>query len=103
MSENFLDGTGDKPISWWMFEESASPSLDGSTNANNLAWTSGAAARNTTAGQFKQGTSGIKTFAETANLPTLTHASVSSNFPFKGATTAFTVGGWIYVHTFEAS
>lgn len=89
-------------ISYWMLEESASPSVDGkTTNNNDLTWTGAAAAQNTT--QFVQGSSSIKCTAESLNLPTATLASLSSNFPFLSTTTTYTIGGWIYLHVLAAS
>lgn len=97
--ENFLDGTGDKPISWWMFEDSATPSVDGNaTNANDLTWTGGGVSRDT--GLYQQPSSSAKL---TGGVSTLVRslASVSANFPLKsGAGTAgFTVGGWVYLRS----
>jgi hypothetical protein len=92
MAENFLDGTGATPVSYWMFEDASGPALDGNTtNTNDLPWV-GNVARSTT---HKEG-------AYSASVPDgssalqATHASLSANFPFKGAVAEFTIGGWIY-------
>jgi hypothetical protein len=93
MAENFLDGTGDKPISWWMFEEAASPSLDGNTtNNNDLTWNQ--ATQDTAA--VRQGAASVRAITGGANAVESSLANLSANFPFKGATTAFSVGGWVY-------
>lgn len=98
-AENFLDDTGDaKPISWWMFEDSATPTLDGNTaNANDLTWT-GTITRDTTL--FKQGSASTKLNPTGTDL-TRPLANVSSNFPLKSGTgeAGFTVGGWVYIRT----
>jgi hypothetical protein len=95
MSENFLDGSGNQPISWWMFEDASSPSLDGSSNGNNLNWFDGSPAKDTTGGKFHEGTASLS-LPTTSDAVSRAFASVSSNFPFKAATTAFTIGGWVY-------
>ena len=90
------DYTQDANIrAYWYFEESSSPSLDGTANNNDLTWTGAAANQDTSL--FKQGASSIRTTAETGNLPTLAHASVSSNFPFKAVVLEFTIGGWLRI------
>lgn len=96
MAEDFTDGTGDKPISWWMFEETASPSVDGNTtNANDLSWST--ATRDTTSGHFAQGSSGLQaTGNEATTNPRRALASLSANFPFLSTTTPYTIGGWVY-------
>jgi len=88
MRENFLDGAGAQPISWWMFEDAASPFLDGNTtNHNDL---SGGSPGN----DHKQGSASLLLSASNANR---TFVNLSANFPLKGATTDFTMGGWIKV------
>lgn len=94
MAENFLDGTGSKPISWWMFEEASSPAVDGNTtNANDLTWAGGSTARDTSV--FVQGAASLATPFTTSHA-TRAFASLSANFPFKAATADFTAGGWFY-------
>jgi hypothetical protein len=88
MSENFLDGIGDKPISWWMFEDATTPSLDGNTtNGNDLSWSGGDAQSS----EHIQGSYGLSMPFGDA---TRAFGSVSSNFPFKAAVTGITTGGW---------
>jgi hypothetical protein len=92
------DATGDQPTSWWMFQDASSPALDGSTNGNDIPWLSGSCSRS---GSYPAGfgTAGIYSL----NTPfgcyvqTLGYTSLSANFPFKAATTAATVGGWVYL------
>lgn len=99
MAENFTDGSGDQPISWWMFEDTSSPALDGNgTNANNLTWGS-SVVRSTS--QFIQGVASISVPNGAGGL-VRSLANLSSNFPFKAATTAFTIGGWIRYTSYGA-
>lgn len=96
MAEDFTDASGDKPISWWYFEEAASPAVDGNTtNANDLTWNAAYSGRVAT---HKQGSFAYETLQEgtAGQMPGRTHANLSANFPFKAATTAFTIGGWVY-------
>ena len=94
MAENFTDETGDKPVSWWYFEEESTPALDGNTtNNNDLAW---ATTTNRNADHV-QGSFSYEVPEQAADNPASTFANLSSNFPFKGATTAFTIGGWAYI------
>ena len=75
-----------------MFEDAATASLDASTNGNDLAW-SGSVAQSGThvEGSYSAG--------DTATEYSLqrTYDSLSANFPFKAATGAFTIGGWVYL------
>jgi hypothetical protein len=96
MAENFLDGTGDQPISWWMFEDASSPSLDGSANNNDLSWFDGSPAKDTTAGKFQESTASLSV-PTTSDGVSRSFANVSANFPFKAATAEFTIGGWVYL------
>ena len=90
--EDFTDdAVGKQAISWWMFEEADTPSYDGNTtNANDLTWTN--CAQSAT---HKQGSYSIS-MATTAHQAARFYADLSANFPFKAATTGFTIGGWIY-------
>ena len=92
------DASGDKPASWWMFQDSSSPSLDGSTNGNNLAWSGGTCSHvsNIPSGHGINGAYSLNTpfGCYTASIG---YSSLSTNFPFKAATTAVTIGGWVYL------
>ena len=88
---NFTDGSTDKPISWWYFEDASSPSLDGSTNGNTLTWTGATRSSQHVQGSYSLGVTSSSQHADR------TFASQSANFPFKGATTAVTIGGSIFV------
>jgi hypothetical protein len=94
VSENFLDGTGDKPYSWWMFDDAASPSLDGSANGNNLNWFDGSPAQVTTPGLFVEGAASL-TLPTTADAVSRAFASIAASTPLKAATTALSISGWV--------
>jgi hypothetical protein len=95
-AENFLDGSGAKPISWWMFEDASSPSLDGNTNDNDLGWFDGSPAKDTTSGKFDEGTASLSV-PTSSDAVSRSFANTSANFPFKAATGEFTIGGWVYL------
>jgi hypothetical protein len=92
------DTNGDKPTSWWLFQDASSPALDGSSNGNNIPWASGSCSRssNYPAGF---GTKGIYSLNTPYNcyVQTLAYNSLSANFPYKASTTAVTLGGWVYL------
>src|SRR5665213_775502 len=88
---NFTNGSTDKPISWWYFEDASTPSLDGSANGNTLTWTGASRSTAHVQGSFSLGVTSSSQHADR------TFASQSANFPFKGATTAVTIGGSIFV------
>jgi len=79
------------PLSYWYFEDAASPSLDGN-GVNNLTW-AGSAAQSAT---HHEGTYSIAT-PTTSDNAFITLANESATFPFKGTTTGFTIGGWINI------
>jgi hypothetical protein len=80
-------------ISAYFFEDASSPSLDHTANNNDLTW-SGSAAQDTT--EFVEGIASLST-PTSSDQAFLSYASLSANFPFKAATTAFTVVGRVYV------
>lgn len=87
----FLSG-GSAPQAWWMFEEaSGSVANDGSANGNTLTVNGGVYARSASA---KEGAKSADTAS--SRYYTLAIASLSSNFPFKGASSDTTIGGWVY-------
>jgi hypothetical protein len=97
MAENFLDGSGAKPFSWWMFEDASSPSLDGNTaNNNDLGWFNGTPAKDTTAAKKAEATASLSC-PTTADQALSSFANLAATTPFKGATAEFTIGGWVYV------
>jgi hypothetical protein len=78
-------------ISYWNFEDASSPSADGKIdNANNLSW-GGSYSRSS---QHVQGSYSL-TAAGNGGAASRSFASLSSNFPGKAATTAFTIGFWM--------
>lgn len=86
-NEDFTDGTGAKPISWWMFEDASSPAVDGNTdNANNLTWGTSAARDSS----HIQGSYSLLSGTSTTNRA---YANLT-NMPGKAATTDITAGFW---------
>lgn len=95
MAENFLDGTGAKPVSWWMFDDASSPSADGNTSTgNDLGWFNGSPAQDTSVKVEGTASLSVPTSSDEALR---TFANVNASTPMKGATTDFTIGGWMYL------
>ncbi len=93
LGANFTNNSTDTPVSWWMMDNTSIGESDGSsTSANLLTWNGGATASSTS----KQGSYSL--FTPTASdKAQVNYGSISSSLPFKATTTAFTVGGWVYV------
>ena len=90
--EDFTDGAGNTPVSWWMFEDAGTPSLDGSATGNTMGW-EGTATRSATRIQGSYSVS----LPTTADDLWRNYTNLAATTPFKAATTSFTVGGWVYL------
>ena len=94
-TEDFTDGTGDKPISWWVLDETSGTRLDANTTSNNDLTASGNDPAHTT------GPNGVTdavlfTSANSENL-TSTNANLSATFPGQStaADVSMTAGSWV--------
>lgn len=93
-TENFTDGTGAKPISWWYFAESSGTRADSNTTSVNDLTAINAPTHGTGPG----GIANCVTFvAASSQRLTRTSANLSSNFPAKQATAdvSVTAGCWV--------
>ncbi|MBW2106349.1 MAG: right-handed parallel beta-helix repeat-containing protein [Deltaproteobacteria bacterium] len=90
--EDFTDGTGDKPVAWWLFEDTNW--LDESTNDNDLTAT-GTISLDV---ENVEGTYSAKFENDNSEELHITDGNLSSGFPAKNGdgSTDFTIGGWFY-------
>lgn len=93
--EDFTDGIGTSPEAYWYFEEASGTRYDETANNNDLT-------DNNTVQQetsvVKQGAAAAKFDDDNQEYLSIAHASLSASYPLhSGATTDFTIGGWIYI------
>src|SRR4030095_1440736 len=93
MAGELPDANGPQALSWWMFEEADTPLLDGNTTNNNDLSKVGTPTFQST--DKIQGSYSV--IATSAAYVYSSYANLSSNFPFKGTTNDFTIGGWIKI------
>jgi parallel beta-helix repeat protein len=92
--ENFVTGSP-SALSYWLFSEASGTRYDGNTtSSNNLSAITGSPTRSTSTPPQGGATYSLSLPTSTAAVG-VPWANLSSNFPFKASTTAFTIGGWV--------
>jgi hypothetical protein len=103
-TENFTDGTGDKPLSWWMLTEASGNRADGNTTNNNTLAESGGTIDRVT-GPNTNVPYGATFVAASNQKLTRANNDQSAGFPGKDgvADVSISFGGWFRPTSFSAN